>query len=49
MSKEKKISKLELDNLREEFKGLPAPSYTAARMFGEIQKKINEIIEKINN
>ena len=43
-----KIIKLELDNLKEELEGVSAPGYAEKRIFGEIQKKINEIIEKLN-
>ena len=49
MSKENKIIKLNLENLKEELEGISSPGYAEKRMFGEIQKKINEIIEKINN
>ena len=45
----KKINTLELEKLKHEFVGMSDPSYVEKRMFGEIQKKINEIIEHINH
>ena len=48
MSEEKEITKLDLNNLGKELKGVSAPGYAEKRMFGEIQKKMNEIIEKLN-
>ncbi len=42
------LENLRLENLRNELVGLTLPNYVSKRMFGEIQKKINEIIKKIN-
>ena len=43
-----KIKKLDLNSLREELTRLPTPNYVTKRFVSEIQKKINEIIEVIN-
>ena len=48
-NEENKITKLNLEDLKEELEGISSPGYAEKRMFGEIQKKINEIIEKLNN
>jgi len=47
--KQEKISKLDLNNLKKELEGLIDTSYVEKRMFGEIQKKINEIIKELNS
>lgn len=45
---DKKLKRLDLEKLRDELIGYSMPEYAIKRMLGEIQNKINELVEYLN-